>query len=269
MAVAKLNESQVLVYLVEPSQAQARFIIERLSQVGMKQVRHFESAGDCLQAMGSQRPDAVMSSLYLPDMTGCELIEAIRNDERFLESAFILISSETRPQALERVRQGGACAILPKPFSKDQLLSAVRTTMDYLEFDDALHQSGLVPEKLEVLVVDDSLLSRRHIIHVLRNLGVIHFIEAETGAAAVPILSSTRVDLVVTDYHMPEMDGEQLVDYIRNESWQSDVPILMVTSEQDMGRLAAIERSGVSGICDKPFETETIRDLLERILIER
>ena len=44
------------------------------------------------------------------------------------------------------------------------------------------------------------------------------------------------------------------------------MPILMVTSEQNMGRLAAVERAGVSAICDKPFEAGNIRRLISDAL---
>ena len=74
------------------------------------------------------------------------------------------------------------------------------------------------------------------------------------------------VDLVITDYNMPEMDGRQLVEYIRQQSWQSTVPVLMVTSEHNQQRLAAVERAGVSAICDKPFEQESIKRLLAEAL---
>ena len=74
------------------------------------------------------------------------------------------------------------------------------------------------------------------------------------------------VDLVVTDYNMPEMDGREFVEYVRSRSWQRSVPILMVTSETDQGRLAAVEEAGVSGICDKPFEPAVVRCLLARML---
>ena len=94
-------------------------------------------------------------------------------------------------------------------------------------------------------------------------------IEAENGSVAAGILADTMVDLVITDYNMPEMDGKALVDFIRQQSWQASVPILMVTSEADMGRLAAIESAGVSGICDKPFEAHVVRDLLGRLLANR
>jgi two-component system chemotaxis response regulator CheY len=62
------------------------------------------------------------------------------------------------------------------------------------------------------------------------------------------------------------MDGKALIEFIRKESWQNTIPILMVTSESDMGRLAAIEELGVSGICDKPFEPGTIKAILARIM---
>ena len=64
-------------------------------------------------------------------------------------------------------------------------------------------------------------------------------------------------------------DGAALVDHIRHKSWQGSVPVLMVTSEQDQGRLAAVEESGVSGICDKPFEAGVVKGLLARMLAGR
>ncbi len=119
---------------------------------------------------------------------------------------------------------------------------------------------------LKVLIVDDSSSARKFIRRVLSNLGVEHFHEAGNGREAVAWLEDNYVDLVVTDYNMPEMDGQQLVSHIRSRSWQSSVPVLMVTSEQDAGRLAAVEEAGVSGVCDKPFEPAVVRQLLQRIL---
>ncbi|MBX9731829.1 MAG: hypothetical protein K2X59_10915, partial [Sphingomonas sp.] len=63
--------------------------------------------------------------------------------------------------------------------------------------------------------------------------------------------------------------GQALVQHIRQNSWQQDVPILMVTSESDSSRLAAVQAAGVSGICDKPFEASVVSDLLGRLLADR
>ena len=117
-----------------------------------------------------------------------------------------------------------------------------------------------------MLVVDDSLASRRHLHRLLTELGIERITEAADGKEAVALLEQAMVDLVITDYNMPEMDGRELTEYIRTQSWQAEVPILMVTSEQNMGRLAAVERAGVSAICDKPFEAGNIRRLISDAL---
>ena len=65
------------------------------------------------------------------------------------------------------------------------------------------------------------------------------------------------------------MDGRALVEYIRNESMQCSVPILMVSSESNEGRLAAVEAAGVSAICDKPFGTDVVRRLVNQLLTAR
>jgi two-component system chemotaxis response regulator CheY len=254
------------VYLIEPSSVQAKIIVGSLNAIGVSRIEVFENAQSGLAAMHAKRPDLVLSALYLPDMSGTELINAMRKDSSLEEIAFILVSSETRPQVLEPVRQSGACGILPKPFTEQQLKTALSTTLDYLMHDDSLIEEGANLEELKVLIVDDSKSSRNFVRRVLDNLGIKNILEAENGRQALKLMSETFVDLVITDFNMPEMDGRALIEHIRSESWQQSVPILMVTSEQNKSRLAGIEDSGVSGICDKPFIPDIIEPLIMKIL---
>lgn len=256
------------VFLVEPSAAQAKFIAGEFDAVGAGRVRVFESGAAALKAMRESRPDVVVSALYLPDMSGTDLVGRMRRERDLEQVPFILVSSETRPQALEPVRQAGVCAIVPKPFSREQLTTALTTTLDFLRLDGDL-PGEIDSEDLRVLIVDDSAAARKFMRRVLENLGVEKFIEAENGREAIAVLADTQVDLVVTDYNMPEMDGRELVEYIRGQSWQNSVPVLMVTSEANQTRLAAVQESGVSGICDKPFEPAVIKRLLWNMLGQR
>lgn len=253
------------VYLVEPSTTQFTAISRELAMIGIERIQQFDSGENVLTAMAEARPSVVISSFYLPDMQGTALIQAMRNDADLERVPFILVSSETRPQVLEPIRQSGACAILPKPFTTAQLHGALRASIDLISPEGELG-GDIDLDSFRVLIVDDSLTARKHIRHVLENLGIENFVEAENGRAAVVMLAETMVDLVVTDYNMPEMDGKELVHYIRTQSWQNSVPILMVTSEGDAGRLAAVEQAGVSAICDKPFEPATVRRLIEQAL---
>ncbi len=267
--VGKLSLVNTLsVYLVEPSPVQAKFICGELKSVGIARIKVFNTALAVLAEMKTARPSVVISALYLPDMSGTELVYAMRDDPQFADVAFILISSETRPQVLEPVRQSGACGILPKPFSEKQLKIILSTTLDYLMTDDSIISEHVELEDLTVLIVDDSKTSRNYVRHVFENLGIKKFIEAQNGVEATHIMESTLVDLVITDYNMPEMDGEALVKHIRGKSWQNSVPILMITSEQNRSRLAGLGDLGVFAICDKPFEPEIIKPLLARLLEE-
>jgi two-component system chemotaxis response regulator CheY len=259
------NELDAL--LVEPSHVQQRIIIEALHKLGVTSIRAVESGAEALALMCDVPPALVLSAFYLPDMSGTDLVQAMRDDQGLAGIAFILISSETRPQVLDGVRQSGACAILPKPFSPAQLDRAMRATLDFLQPSDTLDVHAEIElEALRVLIVDDSGNSRRFMRRVLENLGIEHFLEAENGRQAVDLLGANFVDLVITDYNMPEMDGKELVEHIRSQSWQNAVPILMVTGEQNASRLAAVEQAGVSAICDKPFESSTIKALIEKAL---
>jgi two-component system chemotaxis response regulator CheY len=260
--------SDLAVYLVEPSQAQGRIITNLLAQQGVRNIETFAAAGAMLERLHVRLPSLVVSALYLPDMLGTELVQRLRNDPATEHTPFILISSETRPQVLDPVRQSGVCGILPKPFTEAQLGTALRATLDYLDADAGASLDVDIAdlEALRVLIVDDSASARKFIRRVFENLGVIHLTEAVNGKEAVAILAETMVDLVVTDYNMPEMDGKALIEHIRKESWQNSVPVMMVTSESNQGRLAAIEEAGVSGICDKPFEPNTVKALLAKIL---
>ncbi|MBP5987010.1 MAG: response regulator [Azonexus sp.] len=254
------------VVLVEPSSMQAHLVSRMLTSQGVRSVKVLESGMAALAELSERHEGlVVVSSLYLPDMAGTDLVAAMREDPDLESIPFILISSETRPQVLEPVRQSGACSIVTKPFNEQQLSRALYAAADYLNPPADADMTEI--DSLRVLLVDDSMASRRHLRRMLTDLGIDKITEAADGKEAVALLQSTMVDLVITDYNMPEMDGRELTEYIRTQSWQCDVPVLMVTSEQNMGRLAAVERAGVSAICDKPFEAGSIRRLITESLI--
>jgi two-component system chemotaxis response regulator CheY len=218
--------------------------------------------------MQAYPPDLVISALYLPDMSGTDLVHAMRRDDALEDTSFMLISSETRFRYLDPIRQAGAIAILPKPFSQDELKIALNTTLDFLD-PGSLQLDNYDPENIEVLIVDDSPLARKFIRRVLSTIGLERFSEAGDGIEAMELIADNFFDLIVTDYNMPRMDGRELVEHIRSGSSQASVPVLMVTSEQNENRLAAVQQAGISAVCDKPFEPESVRRLVEQALSEQ
>lgn len=261
-----LSLRELTTLVVEPSAMQSKLMVAELAKAGILRAEAVHNGADALRWMRREPTSLVVSAFHLPDMTGAELILAMRGEAALADISFILVSSETRHQLLEPVRQSGASSILPKPFNEAQLDAALRAVLDFLNTDDSLDEAGLALDELRVMVVDDSAMARKFMRQVLTNMGVKQFYEAENGRIAADMLSVNTVDLVVTDYNMPEMDGKALIQFIRTQSWQKEVPVLMVTSEDNHGRLAAVEELGVVGMCDKPFEPDTVRTLLLRLL---
>ena len=262
------NYADLNVVLVEPSAMQARSVVKSFNDLGIARLRTVASGAEALAALTEAGADVVVSALYLPDMSGTELVLAMHADRDLVGIPFILVSSETRSESLESARQAGICGILPKPFSNVQLRHVLDTSLEFIATEQTSH-FDFRAEELRVLIVDDSPNARKFMRRLLENLGIQNFLEADNGKVAIDVLSSSMVDLVITDYNMPEMDGGQLVEYIRQHSWQKTVPILMVTSESNAGRLAAVEAAGVSGIMDKPFEPAMVRELLGRLLAQQ
>lgn len=251
--------------LVEGSVPQSRIIVDRLRQVGAFQVEVAANGRMALELMRAHKPDLVLSAMYFDDMTGTDLIEAMRNDATLAEVPFMLVSSEQRPHNLEPIRQAGVLAILPKPFTIEELRTALSASLDYID-PDQLILDALETEELQVLVVDDSRFALNHIVQLLRGMGFEHIHCAANGREAAEAIRDQHFDLVITDFHMPEMDGEQLINYIRHLSEQPGVPILMITAEQDEARLASAQQAGVSALLDKPFTAATVREMLHRLL---
>ena len=82
----------------------------------------------------------------------------------------------------------------------------------------------------------------------------------------VLVRTERPLDLVLTDYNMPEMDGKALVEYIRQQSWQATVPVLMVTAEARKEDIVMAAQQGAAGYIVKPFTKATLEDKVNHIL---
>ena len=253
------------VLLAEPSHVQQRIIREQLESLGVQHLTLAASGEESLNAIRNAVPDVVLSAMHLADSTGAEMLTTLRGIRAYEDLPFILVSSESSEQYLEPIKQGGVTSIIKKPCKEEDLGEALNRTLELIDPSTA-DFSPAVLNNMKVLVVDDSRTARKFIRRVLTNLGLQHFTEAGDGREAVEILQRSTFDLVVTDYNMPRLDGQGLLRYIRNESSRPKTPVLMVTSEDQESRLSAVSQLGVSALCDKPFEPQTVRRLIAGVV---
>ncbi len=264
--MSKLQISDLTILLVEPSTTQQKIITNNLANAGVNKVDSVGSGADAIDYIEKRHPDLVISSMYYSDMTATELIEHIRHKTENSSLPFMLISSEIRFRILDPIRQAGVVAVLPKPFDFEALQRALKNTLHFLEPEE-LELENYDPATLRVLVVDDSSTARKFIIKTLNGMGISQIEQADDGKSAIELLSHKNdFDLIVSDYNMPEVDGKELVTFIRSSESLTHIPVLMVTSEQNRAILNNIQQVGVSAICDKPFEASHVSLLLGSIL---
>jgi two-component system, sensor histidine kinase and response regulator len=128
----------------------------------------------------------------------------------------------------------------------------------------------LFPEGLAVLVVDDNATNRRILTEVLWRWGL-KPVAAASGAEAISLMRRAwegrdPFPLVITDVHMPEMDGFELAERLRVPPYGAGAKILMLSSGDRTGDIGRSRRVGVSSLLLKPVRREELKDAIGRAL---
>ena len=121
-----------------------------------------------------------------------------------------------------------------------------------------------------ILIVDDSFPMRAVIKKVIKASGfdVGELFEAGNGQEALQIMDQQWLDLVLTDYNMPDMNGLELLQAMKNSDTLADIPVVMVTTEGGDQRVESFFSQGAVAYVKKPFTPEQIKAHLNRIIGE-
>jgi len=118
----------------------------------------------------------------------------------------------------------------------------------------------------KLLVVDDSSTMRRIIKNTLMRVGYNDVIEAEHGIDALAKLKENKVDLILTDWNMPEMDGLTFVKSVRGSDSFKHIPIIMVTTESAKEEVVEALKNGVNNYVVKPFTPESLKEKVSKVV---
>lgn len=116
----------------------------------------------------------------------------------------------------------------------------------------------------KVLTVDDSKTMRDMVSFTLKGAGY-DVVEAEDGAQALKVLDGHKVDAVITDLNMPNMNGFELIRALRANPLYKFTPILMLTTEGDGSKKEEGKAAGATGWIVKPFNPEKLVDVVKKV----
>jgi two-component system, chemotaxis family, chemotaxis protein CheY len=119
-----------------------------------------------------------------------------------------------------------------------------------------------------ILIVDDSAMTRAMIKRIIgmTSLSVGPLLDAGDGKAALALMESTPVDLVLADLNMPIMDGFAMIAAMRQRRALRSIPVVVISAQPDPDKIEELKRFGVMGYIAKPFTPEGISSLIGPLL---
>ncbi|MEO5363661.1 MAG: response regulator [Magnetococcus sp. DMHC-8] len=123
---------------------------------------------------------------------------------------------------------------------------------------------------MRVLIVDDSSVMRKIVARGLRQAGfqIDEILEAGNGQEGMDVLQGSKpVDLILSDWNMPVMDGLTFVKTVRSGPLAMQaIPIVMVTTEGGESKVEAADAAGANGHIKKPFTPEMLQEVLTKFM---
>lgn len=117
-----------------------------------------------------------------------------------------------------------------------------------------------------VLIVDDYKTMLRIIRNLLKQIDIENVEEASDGQEALNKLRAGNFGLVISDWNMAPMTGLDLLKEVRADARLKDTPFIMITAESKTENVVAAKQAGVSNYIVKPFNAETLREKIEKVM---
>jgi len=193
----------------------------------------------------------------MPGQDGFQLAETVRNDPQLRRTPLLMLTSAGQRGDAQRCRELGIRGYLTKPASRADLLDMVAGVLGTAGAEPAdvvtrhrIHESR---RKLKILLAEDNPVNQEVAATMLRKRG--HDVDvAENGRVALERVRATRYDMVLMDIQMPEMDGYEAADRIREIPECRDLPIVALTAHVLADERERCLAHGMNAYLSKPFK---------------
>ncbi|HEY0134343.1 MAG TPA: response regulator, partial [Nannocystis sp.] len=257
--------------IVEDNEIQRNALVELIGNGDVKTTA-VGSAEAALDLLRTQHFDCMVLDLGLPDMTGFDLINMIKSDEKLRELPIIVYTGKELSQEEEtRLKRVTDAIIVKSVRSMEHLLDETALFLHRVEANlpqakqqmlKQVHHADPVFSGKKVLIIDDDVRNIFAITSVLERYKMV-VVYAENGKRGIETLrENPDVNVVLMDVMMPEMDGYETTREIRKEQRFANLPIIALTAKAMKGDREKCLEAGASDYITKPVEPEQLLSLL-------
>ncbi|WP_158499928.1 response regulator [Sphingobacterium paucimobilis] len=267
-----LSQSVKKILLIEDQELQSEFIKDSFADHNINVIQAFSLASAWDKLTEEVNIDCIILDMQLPDGNGLDLIEKIKETPRLLNIPIIINTAYELPkEQYDKIIADARATILKSDKSSDRLIDEVNLFLN--KINDSSYQpiknmgniqqtSNLKGKR--VLVADDDM---RNIFALTTSLQSFEMeIEiANNGKEAVQIMSNpdNKVDIILMDIMMPEMDGYEAIKIIREDLKYKNIPILAVTAKAMKGDREKSIQIGANDYVSKPIDIDKLTSLMQ------
>jgi CheY-like chemotaxis protein len=258
--------------IVEDDDDQRNALVELVGGDGDVEVTAVGSSDAALKELGTRHFDCMVLDLKLPETSGFKLLEVLKKDERHSRLPVIVYTGQDLTRREEtRLKKYAETIIVKDARSPERLLDETSLFLHRVEAHmpqakrrmlEQLHSVEEVFRGKKVLIVDDDVRNVFALTSVLEANGM-EVVFAENGRDGIETLrANPDVDLILMDIMMPEMDGYQTMQAVREIPEFKQLPIISLTAKAMKGDREKSIASGASDYITKPVDTDQLLSLM-------
>ncbi|EMI21079.1 multi-sensor hybrid histidine kinase [Rhodopirellula maiorica SM1] len=215
----------------------------------------------------------------MPEMDGFGFAEQVRTDERLRDTKIIMLSSAAQSGHAKKCQDLGIVRYMTKPVVQSELLNTMLSVVEGPSQAENENNGEPAAEDLEldadtpvlnILLAEDGLVNQRVAMGFLKPRGH-NVVIAEDGKQAVQAWENGSFDLILMDVQMPEMDGIEATEWIREKERASGehIPIIAMTANAMKGDRQRCLDAGMNDYVSKPVQPDSLFEVIEQCISKR
>ena len=221
-----------------------------LSEFGYE-ARAVTDGEEAVRLLTESHHDLLLIDVIMQPMNGIEILERIRETPGIQDINTLFLTESSPRMDLSEALRLGVLDFIPKPVLPESLFAAVRRAMQ-------------TTAKEKILAVDDD---EMNLFAIREIFGIRYDVRcAASGAEALREITRERPDLVLLDFHMPEMDGIEVLQHIRDIEGCENLPVVFLTADTGAETEAVLFEAGAMDFIAKPFVMQVAMQRIHRIL---